>query len=334
MKKNKPIRNAPRRPETPVPADTGQTVAALVRLLEPTWSWSKCREMVANGRVLVNEDVVTDPAARFAQDASVRISDKRLTPKVALPSLHVYFYDSQLIIVEKLSGIESVPFSTKSQNDGPKKHAKTDTTLIDIARLWLESKENQKLPPLRIVHRIDKGTSGIVVFARTQSAERALNQQFRAHSIKRHYLAVTLGVPSSRTIRSTLVEDRGDGYRGSRATVGPQKLKEGKDAITHVKLLETAKNERYALVECRLETGRTHQIRIHLSELGHPLCGDAVYRRPRPHAPALDDESGAKRMMLHAAELGFIHPTSEELVHYMSPLPAEFADFWRKLSSD
>ena len=73
--------------------------------------------MVANGRVLVNEDVVTDPAARFAQDASVRISDKRLTPKVALPSLHVYFYDSQLIIVEKLSGIESVPFSTKSQND-------------------------------------------------------------------------------------------------------------------------------------------------------------------------------------------------------------------------
>lgn len=309
-----------------------QTLAAWVRALEPTWSWSRCREVIANGRVLVNDAVVTDAAARFDQTAVVTLSEKRLTPKITLPKLHVYFYDSQLIVVEKPSGIESVPFTTKHQKDGAKKSPKTEITLIDLARQWLEAKEQHKLPPLRTVHRIDKGTSGIVVFARTQSAERTLNQQFRDHSIKRHYLAVTLGAPGSRTIRSTLVEDRGDGYRGSRATSGPQKLKDGKDAVTHIKLMETTRDHRYALVACRLETGRTHQIRIHLSELGHPLCGDTVYRKPKPHAAALADESGAKRLMLHAAELGFIHPTSEEAVHYLSPLPAEFAEFWQNLT--
>lgn len=322
-------KNSRPRPNKLAPAE--QTLAALVRAAEPTWSWSKCREMIAAGRVLVDGLVSTDAAARFAPEMEITISAQRAIPRQALPAIHVYFYDSQLIVVEKPSGIESVPFETKSQDSAKKKQSKSDlATLTDLARQWLELKEKAKLPPLRTVHRIDKGTSGIVVFARTQSAERNLNQQFRAHSIQRHYLAITMGEAPTTTIRSVLIEDRGDGFRGSRPSSGPLKSKDGKDAVTHVKILE--KSAGYSLVECRIETGRTHQIRIHLSELGHPLCGDTVYRKPHPGSTPLADKSGASRLMLHAAELGFSHPSTGENVHFASLPPAEFADFWLKLT--
>lgn len=312
-----------------------QTLAARVRSLEPEWSWSKCREVIASGRVQVNGKTILDAASRVANDAVIQISEKRHTAKKALPALQVYFYDAQVMVVEKPSGIESVPFTTKHQDDHKKSSkSKSEVTLIDLARQWLEAKEKTKLPPLRTVHRIDKGTSGIVVFARTQSAERHLNQLFRAHDIRRHYVAIVHGVPRSKTIHSVLIDDRGDGYRGSRPSTGPRKLKPGKEATTHVKVAESTPDGEYAMVECRLETGRTHQIRIHLSESAHPLCGDNVYRTPAPHGQTIKDESGAKRLMLHAAELGFQHPVTEEFVHFSSPLPAEFVEFWSRLMAD
>src|SRR5262249_19568055 len=139
-------------------------------------------------------------------------------------------------------------------------------------------------PPrrLRAVHRIDRETSGLMVFARTVDAERLLATQFRAHSLHRVYLAVALGDVRDQTFESYLVPDRGDGRRGS---TNNRKL--GKRAVTHVKPVERLNG--HTVVECRLETGRTHQIRIHLSEAGHPLCGDKVYRGPFPGRPILDE---------------------------------------------
>jgi 23S rRNA pseudouridine1911/1915/1917 synthase len=161
------------------------------------------------------------------------------------------------------------------------------------------------------VHRLDKETSGLIVFTRTWVAKQRLAAQFRQHTVHRVYLAIARGDVASRTIRSFLLEDRGDGRRGSaRGTPG----RGGREAITHVERLEPLQGA--TLVACRLETGRTHQIRIHLSVAGHPIVGERVYvgkgDRGGPPAP---------RLMLHAAELGFVHPTTEREMRWELPMP-------------
>lgn len=311
----------------PVPPSL-PTIASVVRGRHPDWSWNQCREVITRGRVKVDGSVVIDPTARIETNVALEILNHGIQRTTPLPQLHVYFHDQHIIVVEKESGIESVPFSTKERQESSSRSGKMPhkpaETLIDMARKWIEIKERKKIPPLRIVHRIDKGTSGIVVFARTPLAERELGLQFRAHSIKRHYLAVVVGTPTSGVIRSALIPDRGDGYRGSTRFAD-----QGKDAVTYMTVLTSSRN--YSLVKCRLETGRTHQIRIHMCESGHPLCGDAVYRRPRVGGDVILDKSGAPRLLLHAAELGFKHPTTSEFMHFESPLKPDFESVWVKL---
>jgi 23S rRNA pseudouridine1911/1915/1917 synthase len=172
---------------------------------------------------------------------------------------------------------------------------------------------------LRIVHRLDKETSGLVVFARSALAERELGLQFRKHTVVRRYLAVVPGIFTPRTIRSNLVPDRGDGRRGSTTLPGV-----GKEAVTHVAVEDRLPG--YTLLSCRLETGRTHQIRIHLSEAGHPVCGDKVYTR-KPGGDVFEDRSGAPRLALHATELGFEHPAKGDHLHWAMPLPGDLQKF-------
>ena len=180
-------------------------------------------------------------------------------------------------------------------------------------------------PPVRAVHRLDRETSGLMVFARTAKAEQILSQQFREHTTHRRYLAVALGRVEAQTIESRLVRDRGDKRRGSTKDANANV---GRRAVTHVRPLESLGD--YTLVECRLETGRTHQIRIHLSENGHPLCGEKIYRQPLFGQPK-PDHSGAPRVALHAAELGFVHPTSGETMKFESPLPDDLREFLNRL---
>ena len=141
--------------------------------------------------------------------------------------------------------------------------------------------------------------------------------------IARRYLAVVPGYLSPQTIRSNLVEDRGDGRRGS--THLPDV---GKEAVTHISVQERLHG--YTLLSCRLETGRTHQIRIHLSEAGHPVCGDKVYVK-RPNGEVFDDKSNAPRLALHATELGFAHPATGAKLHWEMPLSRDLADFLKDL---
>jgi 23S rRNA pseudouridine1911/1915/1917 synthase len=178
---------------------------------------------------------------------------------------------------------------------------------------------------VRAVHRLDKETSGLVVFARTVAAERNLGEQFRAHRVERCYLAIVRGEARSQRIESWLVRDRGDGRRGS----GPQ-TGMGQRAVTNVRVVETYRG--YALVECRLETGRTHQVRIHLGEAGTPICGDHVYDRPL-HGRPLPDGSGIARIALHAATLGFRHPGTGKRIKWKSQLPPDMAALLRRLRS-
>ena len=159
------------------------------------------------------------------------------------------------------------------------------------------------------------------VLARTSSAESQLGKQFRAHEVGRTYLALVRGRAQDGRIESFLIRDRGDGRRGSSLTSQDQR------AITHVRVLEQFGD--FALVECRLETGRTHQVRIHLGEAGTPLCGERVYDRPL-HGSPLPDKSGAERPMLHAATLALAHPTSGKHMSWSTDLPADMSRLLRR----
>ncbi len=170
-------------------------------------------------------------------------------------------------------------------------------------------------PSLGIVHRLDKETTGLVVFTRTWLAKQSLSLQFRRHSVHRAYVAVAHGEVPTRTIRSFLVENRGDGLRGSARGTPPA---DAREATTHVERLEGLDGA--TLVGCRLETGRTHQIRIHLSELGSPIVGEKVYVR---HWTGKLIE--APRLMLHAAELGFLHPATEREMRWKQPMPEDMS---------
>jgi len=172
------------------------------------------------------------------------------------------------------------------------------------------------------VHRLDKETSGVMVFTRTWLAKQSLTQQFRAHTAHRRYLAIAHGAVRARTLRSNLVADRGDGIRGSiPAGVKRQGMQL---AVTHVEPVEALRGA--TLVSCQLETGRTHQIRVHLSEAGHPIVGERVYVRGYQ-----GDVLPAPRMMLHAAELGFVHPATNVEVRFERPPPVDFEEVLRRL---
>jgi 23S rRNA pseudouridine1911/1915/1917 synthase len=157
------------------------------------------------------------------------------------------------------------------------------------------------------------------VFARSIAAKKLLANQLRFHTMHRRYLAIAHGAVAARRIESRLVADRGDGLRGSTRLPGAGQL-----AVTHVEPVEPLRGA--TLVACRLETGRTHQIRIHLSEAGHPIVGEKVYVRGFA-GPYI----AAPRVMLHAAELGFVHPGTGREVRFEDPLPADMEAVLAKL---
>jgi 23S rRNA pseudouridine1911/1915/1917 synthase len=172
-----------------------------------------------------------------------------------------------------------------------------------------------------IVHRIDKDTSGVLVIAKNELARENLKLQLQSHTVERRYLAITVGTPAAGTIRTLYGRDPRSRLRFT------SRVREGKTAITHVSVLERLGAGRAALVECRLETGRTHQIRVHLSErAGTPLLGDNVYRRGDV-PPDLDVIGRALgRQALHASVLGFVHPRTGEARTFETPIPEDMQD--------
>jgi 23S rRNA pseudouridine1911/1915/1917 synthase len=224
--------------------------------------------------------------------------------------------------VDKPPGLTTMRHAEEAAEFGARARRYLPATLADLLP-GLLARAGERATAVRAVHRLDKETSGLVVFARTVEAERHLGRQFRAHSTDRLYLALVRGRAQEGRIESWLVRDRGDGRRGSSPKPG-----EGQRAVTHVRIVEDL--GAYALVECRLETGRTHQVRIHLGEAGTPLCGERVYDRP-PHGKPWPDGSRAQRVMLHAATLGFDHPATGKRLHFTSPLPKDMAELLRKL---
>lgn len=313
-------------PFTVTPQETGFTLAKVLRSRLGGPSWGDVRKLIAARRVKVGDAICSDEARRLKENEVVVLLDHpKPLPRTAHPErLVVRHLDEHVVVVEKPSGVNTVRHP--AELEWSESRRELDPTLEDLTQ-WAVAHQLGRAPRdlqrLRIVHRLDKETSGLVVFARSVLAERELGLQFKKHTVARRYLTIVPGVLSAQTIRSRLVEDRGDGRRGS--TTLPNV---GKEAVTHVSVEERLSG--YTLLACRLETGRTHQIRIHLSEAGHPVCGDKVYVK-RFGGEVFDDKSEAPRLALHAIELGFTHPATGAEMHWSMPLPADLQKFVERL---
>ncbi len=238
------------------------------------------------------------------------------------------FVDEDIIVVEKPAGLTTMRHPEDVAEQGARARRYLPPTLADLVPVLLARRQGGKWAPVRAVHRLDKETSGLVVFARHVEAERHLGRQLRAHTVERHYLALVRGQAKSGRIESWLVDDRGDGRRGSRRAGSVSDRSQGQHAVTHVRVVEELGD--FTLVECQLETGRTHQVRIHLGEAGTPLCGERLYDRPL-HGRPLPDGSGAQRIMLHAATLALEHPGTGKRLMCNAPLPADMGSLLDQL---
>jgi 23S rRNA pseudouridine1911/1915/1917 synthase len=207
-----------------------------------------------------------------------------------------------VVVIDKPAGINSVPYEDRE----------TGTAMDLIRGAWRRMGKPTTTVALHVVHRIDRATSGLLCFAKSKRAEMGLAAQLRAHTMERMYICVAHGTVTPGRIESQLVADRGDGIRGSSSD--PNR---GKRAITHVGVRQKLRHA--TLCEIRLETGKTHQIRIHLAESGHPLVGEPVYIRDYPGKLLT-----SSRLLLHAATLGFEHPITGERVSLSAPLPPDF----------
>ena len=241
------------------------------------------------------------------------VSRRRDRPNGPQPILrHI---DEQIVIVDKPTGLTTMRHAEEAAEFGRRGKRFLPTTLADLLPALIAEETDEPSRPVIPVHRIDKETSGLVVFARTTKAESHLGDQFRAHRVERRYHALVRGIATPGRIESIIVRDRGDGRRGSGEG-------QGQHAVTHVEVLETFVG--LSLVECRLETGRTHQVRIHLGEAGTPLCGERIYDRPLNGKP-FPDPSGMKRVALHAIVLGLVHPATGKTMRWTSALPDDMA---------
>jgi 23S rRNA pseudouridine1911/1915/1917 synthase len=288
----------------------GQTLAAILRGRLPGLSWSRVKGLIDARRVTVRGELCRDAARRLKEGDVVELLARPLPPPPAADDIVLRYLDEHVVVVEKPAGMNTVRHPAELQWTDDRRAL--SPTLQDLVPRGIAQRTGSRGARLRVVHRLDKETSGLLVFARTVTAESSLGKQFHAHTVIRRYLAIVRGRPEEGTLRSTLVRDRGDGRRGSGSG--------GKHAITHIEVLEELVG--HSLVRCRLETGRTHQIRIHLSEQGHPVAGDKVYHL-QADGKEIPDDSGAKRLMLHATELGFTHPISGEPLHWEMGLPPD-----------
>lgn len=337
------------------PAQNGKPLAAVLRDAQPEKSWNQVKKLIAARQIQVNGNLCLEEARKLKAGDVIQIWPHPLAPPADERAVKVRFADQHLVVIEKPAGITTLRHA-EERNWSPDRKRRQPTLDELVPRALAKHlgwsldpppqkttgqrrgrkehrgrpgfREGIKLPQVQAVHRLDRDTSGLMVFARTQEAETALIRLFSKHRIERAYLAVVHGHPAAEKIETMLVRDRGDGLRGSIVLLAGEANEEAQPAITHVTPREQIGD--YSLIECRLETGRTHQIRIHLSERGHMLCGEKTYTHPlggRPQA----DSSGAPRQALHAAELGFIHPTTGEVLSFKSPLPADLQQWLKRL---
>ena len=286
----------------------------------PTLSRERIKALVKSGALETTSGAIRDPSAKVRGDESFLLAVPEPTPahnEAQNIPLRVVFEDEHLLVVDKPAGLVVHPAA--GNPDGTLVNAllhHCDGSLSGIGGVARPG----------IVHRIDKDTSGLLVVAKTDVAHEGLAKQFAAHSIDRRYLAIVTGVPKAAegTVDAPLARSSTNRKKISIVEEG-----RGKRAVTHWRRLQILRDA--ALVECRLETGRTHQVRVHMASLGHPLLGDPTYGRSGKAHRDLLKELNFNRQALHATELGFTHPVTKNRLSFASGMPADMQELFTGL---
>jgi 23S rRNA pseudouridine1911/1915/1917 synthase len=293
-------------------------------------SRTRLKALIEAGAVRLDDAYVTDPAHHVAAGSRIEVEAPAAEPSEIAGEnipLSIVFEDAHLLVLDKPAGLVVHP--APGHSGGTLVNA-----LIAHCGETLSGIGGVKRPG--IVHRLDKDTSGLLVVAKTDAAHRGLSDLFADHgregSLRREYLALAWGAPERRSGTVEAPLGRHPRHREKMAVVAEER---GRAAVTHWKLVEALGPA--SLIACRLETGRTHQIRVHMAHIGHPLLGDQIYGGGfRSKAAQLDETARAAlaaldRQALHAALLGFTHPITGEALLFESPPPADLMNLIRAL---
>ena len=277
----------------------------------PDLSWRQVREAVEKGQVSVAGQAERNPAADVLADAELAIDRNRPAQSRARANFDILHEDEHLIVLNKPAGLLSIPSSPDAGS--------SEDTVLKRVREYVAFKLGHK-SYVGMLHRLDRDTSGSLAVALSKDAHAAGRELFKRHLFERHYLAIVQGIPNP--AEGTIEARISSGYRSGRRKLVDDDAP-GLDATTDYRVKKRLRNA--ALLELRLHTGRQHQIRLHLEQLGHPLLGERVYaegdaRRSKVGAAKVE----AKRNMLHAWTLAFPHPITGARVAVEAPLPADF----------
>ena len=280
-------------------------------------SRERVKALIGEGRVRVDGALVAQASGKAADGARFAIEVPPPAEATAAPEvipLTIVYEDEHLIVVDKPAGMVVHPAA--GNRAGTLVNA-----LLHHCRGRLSGIGGVARPG--IVHRIDKDTSGLLVAAKSEVAHEGLARQFADHTIERVYLALVNGRPNPPQGAISARIGRSDANRKKMAVLANNSSR-GKHAVTHYKVLENM--DHCALVECRLETGRTHQVRVHLASIGHALLGDPAYGRTSPQLRAILQRLGFHRQALHAAVLGFVHPVTSDILRFTSDPPSDIRE--------
>nr|WP_237182349.1 RluA family pseudouridine synthase [Roseomonas marmotae] len=302
------------------PAEAGQRVDRFLAAAIGTLSRSRVKALIETGRVWRDAAPVADPSETVRAGATYRVEVPQAVPATPVAQdipLTILFEDKHLIVLDKPAGLVVHP--APGNQDGTLVNALLAHAGDDLAGIGGEKRPG-------IVHRLDKDTSGVMVVAKTERAHQALSATFASReALERSYLALAWGVPSPPRGEISAAIGRHPTDRKRMAVV----TRNGKDALTRYGT-ERAWGTACALLRCRLATGRTHQIRVHLAHIGHPIVGDPVYLKRMPASArslptlARDALLAFPRQALHAESLGFPHPVTGEILRFTAPLPEDF----------
>ena len=290
----------------------------------PTMSRERLKALIRSGALEADGKPVRDPATKVRGGEHYTLTVPDPEPAHNEPQdipLTIVFEDEHLLVIDKPAGLVVHPAAGNS-----------DGTLVNALLHYCAGRLSGIGGVARpgIVHRIDKDTSGLLVVAKTDVAHEGLAKQFATHNIDRRYLAIVKSVPKTAEGKIDAPLARSSHDRKKIAIVAAKEDGgRGKRAVTHWKRLKVL-NEA-ALVECRLETGRTHQVRVHMASIGHPLLGDPVYARGKSVHRELLNQLDFKRQALHAAGLGFIHPVTKARLSFDSALPSDMQELFTAL---
>ena len=282
-----------------VVAESRQLLDALA-VMFPESSKTTLRQMLQTGRVRVNGEIEKNARRELEEDDTVDVADKAVHRNLP-EGLAILHEDNDVIVVLKAHGLLTV--ATERERD---------TTAQAYLNVYLGQKKGEER--IQVVHRLDRETSGVLIFAKNAYAREQLKEQFAAHTVDRVYIAIVEGRmdPEAGTFSSYLRERRD--LRMQSVAEHP----EAKFAVTHYRTIEA--NDRYSMLEVTLETGRKNQIRTHLSEAGHPVLGDRMYG---------SEVNPIGRLALHAKLLGFDHPITRKHMVFTAPVPKAFRGVFR-----